>query len=681
MVTHLFALAIAIAISVLPALYAWVNIYANGNPYVNTGNIKIAIASRDEGIDLEDGEHVNKAEEVTDSLRDSTSIGWQFLDDADEAIGGVEAGDYYAAIIFEDNFTYNMYHLESGLSEDNASVTYYENQKKNAIAPKITDTAAKNVLEKINTAYIKVLVGQFFGDASDLMDELQDEQIAEETIARLRSLRDTLRAYDKALDSFSASSSKATKALASAEDQLEKDRNSNNIALTKAEKNLAAAKASLEQVQKDVETRTDAIQKVIDDIDQKIAKLQSAEGQEDTQQLVDDAVADTNTVISDLTALREYADALKDSDVSGADTMGTAIDLMIIDAEHLTEVLEDSTINLDEVAETVGMLRSINETSLEPSVKAMINRMESTLKMVKPLVKTVRGMLDDVDPIMVAANGTISSLDLALYQLQKVMHSAADKLDDAIAAIEEAEGDERIQMLIDILGGDSDRYASFLSSLVDVEVEQVYQVASYGAAMAPFYSVLAIWVGGVILVSILKTKVNRDKFPDATEAENYFGRLLIFLLLGQVQAAVIVSGDIFLLGCAPVEPGRMYLAAALTSLVFITFIYSLTLTFGDVGKAIVVVVMVVQIAGSSGSYPIEILPVIFSKMYRFFPFPYAINAMREALCGSYGNDYWMYLIELGTFLILGIVIGLVVRRRFIGMNSFVNEKLEETEVL
>ena len=148
-----------------------------------------------------------------------------------------------------------------------------------------------------------------------------------------------------------------------------------------------------------------------------------------------------------------------------------------------------------------------------------------------------------------------------------------------------------------------------------------------------------------------------------------------------MQAAVIVAGDIFLLNCSPVHPWLMWLAAAITSVVFVLFIYALTLSFGDVGKAIVVVVMVVQIAGSSGSYPIEILPEIFDKIYKFFPFPYAINAMREALCGTYGHDYLRYLAELMVFGVLGLVIGLLIRKPFIGMNHFVSEKLEDTEVL
>jgi len=179
----------------------------------------------------------------------------------------------------------------------------------------------------------------------------------------------------------------------------------------------------------------------------------------------------------------------------------------------------------------------------------------------------------------------------------------------------------------------------------------------------------------------LKTNIDRKKYPEATESQAFFGRFLIFFLMGQIQAAVIVLGDIFLLGCDPVHPWMMWFSAAVASFVFVLLIYALSLSFGDIGKAIVVVVMVLQIAGSSGSYPIEILPEIFGKIYVFFPFPYAINAMREALCGTYGHDYAIYLAELLVFGIVGLVIGLIIRKPFIGVNNFVSEKLEETEVL
>ena len=166
-----------------------------------------------------------------------------------------------------------------------------------------------------------------------------------------------------------------------------------------------------------------------------------------------------------------------------------------------------------------------------------------------------------------------------------------------------------------------------------------------------------------------------------TEGQKYWSRWLLFAILSQIQAAVIVFGDVYLLGCSCDNLLAFWGAGAFTSLVFITLIYSLTLAFGDIGKAIVVVIMVVQIAGSSGSYPIELLPDVFGNIYVFFPFPYGINAMREALCGFYGMDYWIYIGELLIFGVVGVLVGRLVRKPFIKVNAFVEHELEETEVL
>ena len=146
---RLFASAVIVAVAFLPALYAWVNIYANGNPYANTGNISIALASNDPGITLDDGTYMNLADEVFEEQKKSDKIDWQFPDTADEAIEGVRSGKYYAAVIFEENFTYNMYHFEQALLDKKAPLTYYENGKKNAVAAKITETAAGNLQESI----------------------------------------------------------------------------------------------------------------------------------------------------------------------------------------------------------------------------------------------------------------------------------------------------------------------------------------------------------------------------------------------------------------------------------------------------------------------------------------------------------------------------------------------------
>ena len=674
-----FAVAIALAISILPALYAWVNIYANGNPYINTGNIRIAVASNDKGITLDSGEHVNMADEVFDELKESKSIGWQFPESSDEAIEGVKSGKYYAAIVFEDNFTYNMYHFEQALVDDREPLTFYENAKKNAVAAKISETAASTLQESINTKYLETVFKVVFEETDQLSDELQSDtdNTVDSIIGQLTQFRNTLDSYSRSIDAFIGNSTNVKSSINSAENNLTANRSASKKDLSNARSNLARAQKTIGKLKKTLDSRMDKLDTRLDKLEKVIRNLQGVDPL--TPEDAKTAADQINDIVTELENLRAMLP--DDGSISGADTLIATIDTMIEKLSDIRDGIDGMPDRVQEFLAAIDTVRTLQNDTLRPGFDEMLNNMDKTVEMMGPFVSSVSVMLDDIYPVLDATDDTVDSMDRSLLQLQKVLNSASDNIGDIIDKVNAADEDEKLQLLKDLLNGDPELYGKFFSSLVEVKTEEIYQVASYGAAMAPFYSVLAVWVGGVILVSILKTNADRKKFPGLSEAKYFFGRFLIFFLIGQIQAAVIVAGDIFLLDCQPVHPWLMWLSAAVTSLVFVMLIYALTLSFGDIGKAIVVVIMVVQIAGSSGSYPIEILPVIFSKIYRFFPFPYAINAMREALCGMYGYDYLLYLGGLLVFGVLGIVIGLVVRRPFIGMTKFVSEKLEETEVL
>ena len=273
----------------------------------------------------------------------------------------------------------------------------------------------------------------------------------------------------------------------------------------------------------------------------------------------------------------------------------------------------------------------------------------------------------------------------AVGDTMALLRPATEKLLTSLeSTIDDLEGlttDEYMDTLVDILGGDPAVYGQYFPEMVQTSVNAVYPIANYGSAMTPFYTVLAIWVGGVILSSLIKIHARTEGLIDPKPAELYFGRYLFFFVLSQIQAAVIVTGDLYILKVQCLHPGMLYLTGALTAFTFSLLIYSLALSFGDVGKAIVVVIMVMQIAGSSGTFPIELLPAIYQKIYRFFPFPYAIDAMRECICGMYGNYYWQQIGFLLLFAAAALLIGLLVRRPFMGLNHFMEEKLEETELL
>jgi len=671
-----FALAIIVAISVLPALYAWVNIYANGNPYANTGSIEIAVASRDPGLDLDDGTHINMADEVCEDLKTNDKIGWRFPDTADEAVDGVKSGRYYAAVIFEDNFTYNMYHFEQALLDEKAPLTYYENQKRNAIAPKITETAAANVQKSIKTKYLETVFGFIFDETNDVADKLAEDDTAENVIARLKDLRDTLRSYDASISSFTAKSEQIHSGIKNAEGKLKNAADTTDKSASAASADLTKAKQTLEVLKKILENREARIEKERAELE-KITKQLNVDGitEAEREALIKQATEKANILKSDLEGLLSMFPESQGS--AAIMSIRAVLRAMISDIDTLNNAYSDPTA----IPTIMEELKKLSQKQLSDSVASLISTLDRTISVMEPLMASMSSMLNGVSPVLDSADVTVSELEDSLLQMQKVFRASADKIDGIIDKVEAVDAEDRLAVLIDLLGGDPEAYAEFFSSLVDVDVEEVYSVASYGAAMAPFYSVLAIWVGGVILVSILKTHIDRKKFPQATEAQAFFGRFILFFLIGQMQAAVIVAGDIFLLNCQPVHPWLMWISAAVTSFVFVLFIYALTISFGDIGKAIVVVIMVLQIAGSSGSYPIEILPPVFGKIYKFFPFPHAINAMREALCGTYRHDFVIYLAYLLIFAVVALAIGLLIRKPFLGMNNFVSEKIEETEVL
>ncbi|MGX8773917.1 MAG: YhgE/Pip family protein, partial [Bacillota bacterium] len=577
-------------------------------------------------------------------------------------------------------FTYNMLHLQEALKSDEPSLTYYTNAKKNAAAAKITDSAAGTLLDKINTRYLEAVFDQIFKDTNKLSDKLDSKEATEEALNQLKETRDALSAFNESISLLSSSSAGIQNSLNSAEKTLDKARSKADSDLSKAQASIKAAKETLKKLKNSLNEEVSALDDEIKKLEDIIEEMLNAGDEEQIREIAERVKEQAETV---LTALKELRSLIPDTSQSyAARIVCDTIDLMILQTEEIINLIdEDPVSNAKAIEEAIRSLVNMGDSDLKPAIDNLISDFERAIRIAKPLLSATGGMLDNIDPVLDSAGGTVKGLDSTSLRLQVVLTSLQEELDDIIAQVEAADEDDRMGLLTGLMGGDPDEYSKFFSSLVHVDKHEIYPVRFYGSAMAPFYSILAIWVGGVMLIGLFSTHANRRKYPQLTESQGFFGRFLIFALIGQLQAAVIVAGDIFLLHCEPVHPVLMWVSAAVTSLVFVMLIYAMTLSFGIVGKAAVVVIMVLQIAGSSGSYPIEILPEIFDKIYRFFPFPYGINAMREAICGVYGNDFIIYLAELLVFGVLGLAIGLLVRKPFIGVNRYMTEKLEETEVL
>lgn len=664
-----FACVVVVAIALLPSLYAWLNIYSNWDPYGNTGGISIAVASLDEGYTDEDGVYENKGHDVVDDLREATSINWVIVDTEEQAKGGVESGDYYAAVVIDKEFSRNMFRMLTDWTGKPA-ITYYENAKKNAVATKITDTAVETLKRSISENYLEVVIDGIMEQSNLLAADLTADDPEAAVKGVLYQAQDLLHACGRMMDAFEAAGGSGVSESSAA--VLE-------AAVANINKNLPDG-AQLQQTAAEIQMRLNtALARVERALDRLNSAIGNAPELPSAQQQLRDAAAQLEKAAA---TLDRWAEDIE-MEAPAAAEQARAISAECTRLAAKLQALADKPTASDLLADCDALVKSI---------RTMVDKIPVTSKALQKELDTVAGQVADTMEGMAALAGDAKAMKTALAETadavgdtMALLRPATEKLLTSLeSTIDDLEGlttDEYMDTLVDILGGDPAVYGQYFPEMVQTSVNAVYPIANYGSAMTPFYTVLAIWVGGVILSSLIKIHARTEGLIDPKPAELYFGRYLFFFVLSQIQAAVIVTGDLYILKVQCLHPGMLYLTGALTAFTFSLLIYSLAISFGDVGKAIVVVIMVMQIAGSSGTFPIELLPAIYQKIYRFFPFPYAIDAMRECICGMYGNYYWQQIGFLLLFAAAALLIGLLVRRPFMGLNHFMEEKLEETELL
>lgn len=698
LVKNLFALIIAVGVCFLPALYAWFNIYSNWDPYGNTGQLQLAAISLDQGYTDDDGTYKNVGEDIMEELAENDKVDWQFVDSADEALEGVESGKYYAALVIQEDFTYNMYNMFVSSMEE-PTLIFYQNQKKNPVATKISDTIIGTVETNINEEFIKVMTSTIFADANDLYDDIEEEGGVDAFIDKLENLNNDLISYQDTIDDVitgnAVLSSNLAKASQDTENLQQQTQNSSG--------SLANSAGSLQQSQNTLNTFKDQMNLTVDTILTMLTnmenQLQQAKLSGDVDQMADaceQTLRDTEQLNRDITALSEsLANESGNADaVATLEQLSAAVDSLQrilkqadLDgrydaaAEQVRETEESMIKDLDKAIANIQSSKNTVNNQLIPQLNTCIDNLENVVNSASTLMHNMSGVLSSAGDVFGSLQTTIATSDTSLEKTRDALGKISDKLSKAIEKARSVEEDDRVKALVDTLSGDPDMYGEFFSEPVEIETVAVYPIENYGSAVAPFYTVLSIWVGVIIMAAIIKVKVSKEKYPNASPTELFFGRGMFFLFMGQVQTLITVLGDLFILKIQCIHPFLFWLTAALTSLTFTLLIYALVYSFGDVGKAIAVVVLVLQIAGSSGTYPIELLPEFFQKVYIFFPFPYAINAMRECICGLYEADLVVYLLKLLIFLAVGLVIGLWIRIPFEGINHYMEKRMEDTEIM
>lgn len=693
LVTNIFALLIAGGLCFIPSLYAWFNIYSNWDPYANTSAVNIAVFSEDEGYTDEDGNYSNIGEQVLESVKKSTSIGWVFTDTKDDAIEGVKSGKYYAAVIINNSFTYNIYNI-SKQDYKNPTITYYENSKKNAVAAKITDTAVSTLKTSINASLIKTMAGTVFDKTNVVADKLNNSESIDNMISEVEEISDKLTQMSTTIDTFISNNNELVQSMSDMKSQIPliNDRIDSGInKLNQTKTQFTTSTQDADSFASELSAMTDSISQSADTIRQTLNDAKIDEGLDTVKTSISMALNDTKNLENDLNTLVKTV-INENTGIAASDTIQNIKNYI----NQINQILSQIEVNLDITPDITGdsikkildnsitqvdNLKKIYNNSLKPQLLTLTNNMTTVIDDVNTFLTGIASTVNGVSDVINGTDTTVNNINDSLIATKQVVDDVNNKLQSAINEMRDKDYDEKKEILINLLSGDPKTLSEFFSEPVKVHTELIYEIANYGSGVAPFYTVLAIWVGALVLVSLIKVDADKKGLDNPKLYELFFGRYLLFFLLGQVQTVICVLGDIYLLKCQVVYPGLFLLASCLTSLTFTLLIYALTISFGDVGKAISVVMIVLQIAGSGGTYPIEILPSFYQAVYIFFPFPYAINALRETVGGIYGDTYVMSILQLLIFAVASLLLGLVIRKPFIKVNHFMEKRMKDTKMM
>ena len=696
------ALVITIGVCVIPSLYAWYNIVANWDPYANTANIKIAVANEDEGTTNEYTGTMNAGEQVIEQLRKNDQLGWTFTD-AKEAKEGVYRGDYYAGIIIPKDFSEKLTSMLTGEFTE-PKLVYYVNEKKNAIAPKVTDTGASTIQEQINSTFVSTV-------SKTLVKTLQDVgTIAKDKGADAESgiLANTAEAR-KALD-------KVRSALSGMQDSVDATKD----AVTSADTTLGKLNDQLPQLVQALDegdtllatTRTTSrdfstsLSSALSGANRLMGKASStasaAVGKVSTtvvmtQGYVDDSATALDGVVSDIDDLKELIngtllpDDAKNKLVSQLQDVQGGINTLADSLHRQASAITDTAAKVNNASTALDTAVQTGISTIDAAHDSVnstaLPKLSAGLDSFSDVSGDLTGVIASLEPVIAQTRGTLSQLNATLDQAKTAIAqtdgAVADvqgSLDDAATDIRALQSSQVMDELSELLGVNASDVSDFMSSPVTLNTQTVYPVSNYGSGVAPFYTNLALWVGGFVLIAIIKLEVDPEGVGEFNAKEGYFGRWLLLVLLGFVQAVIVCVGDL-VLGTQCHEPVLFVLAGVWTSFVYVNIIYALSITFKHIGKALGVILVIVQIPGSSGMYPIEMMPGFYQWLHPFLPFTYGINALRETIGGMYGMYYWANLAVLGVFLVLALVVGLVLRPFMLNLNLLFDRQLSTTGVM
>ena len=686
------ALVIALGMIVMPSAYAWYVVAANWDPYSNTADVLVAVANEDAGADSPETGHLDVGAQVVAQLHDNHEMGWEFTD-AEAAINGVYEGRYWAALVIPKDFSEDFASVFTG-DFTQPTIDYYVNEKPSSIAPKVTDAAANAVEAAVNENFVKTVSEKVVETTQKVGAEAEEKADAAEG-----SLTAGVRSAKETVDDTRTSVARADDTLAGLQDDvphlLEAIGQSKEL-LAKARSTVNEYGTALSKNATDgalqLSSAAAQAQRALGTVSGDVAAAEAATNT--ALATAEGLLADNKTLVSDLTAQAgaagadpAIAQALSEARAANerltttTDALRTASDDLASTADSLETEASALDTAAQSASETIRATAATFQDSVLPDITTSLDSLVEACGTLEGALRGLTPSLAEARAILGQLSDTLTSSETSLSTTSDSLGTMETNLEQSLTGLTALQNSATVKDLAEYLKADPGKIGAFMAAPVALDTQLVYPVKNYGSGVAPFFTNLALWVAGFILMAMVKLRVDPEGLPKFTAVQAYFGRWLFYVVCGLAMGLVCCVGDLAL-GIQCESPAAFIGAGLLTVFVDVNLMFALAYAFRHIGKAIAVILLIVQIPGSSGMFPIEMMPDFFQVIHPLLPFTYSIDAMREAIGGFYAMDYLHDMLLLGLlFVPLGFAIGLGIGRCDFNLNLMFDEKLGATDPL
>lgn len=696
--TNYAALIVILALCILPSLYAWFNIKASWDPYGQeaTSQIKIGVINNDKGTEF-NGKLINIGDQVVDQLKENDLMGWQFVDEA-EGEKALEKGTFYATLTIPENFSKDITSLVSS-DVKKGQMIYRVNEKINAIAPKLTSKGATGVQENINQTIVETVSGILFEAGKGLGLEIQETVLPQlsHVYNQLEELISKFGDMNSLVQTAHNGGIQLKDLIASIQTDLpliETTITSAKTTITSLESFMDTSKSALSDFMPTLKNDLLLIQTIADELNTYVSQIEEAilSGSDKAPELIENLITKVESTqslvqsfVKVLESFNKFPAGRFDELISQLQGVNGELDK----AKDFLQQLHDTTVNggepnltvlnniktlLSSVSSTASAIYNRFDSAIVPSLNNVIDQAYSTATNVLQVLKEAEAKLPDVASLLnTAYEGADKGID-AIEYINSKLPEAENKVREVTAKLGDINESQSLQEVLTLLQEAVTERQNFMSSPVDLVEETIFPMHNYGTAMTPFYSVLAQWVGMTLLISMLSVHAKGEYRP----SEEYFGKFLLFATIALVQGLIIALGDLYLLNIYCVNPGLFIVGILFTSITFTFIVYSLVSVFGNVGKVVSIILLVLQVAGSGGTFPIQLTPKFFQIINPFLPFTYAISFARESIGGVVENVLAKDIIIMCIYSVGAVLISLFLKKPINKLLHGFAEKFEES---